>query len=267
MERAPWNVAAGLAPPRSLARALRSILRRWAFALPFLIAAVGVGQERRRFAPWPEAGYPGAESRPLDLAEIYPRGRPALPHRLDATVLYTRGTPWTAARALRQIRLTAAILAPCGISFGRVRLARLRLPAERRRIDIGAADPASGVPAAVAELAALLPPDAAYPAAFLIGRVDGSESLAVSYRARDDAGPRAAYFNTAWIGYRAHWLPRRDDRYSPLAHEFAHLLCRCGHQAAERRHLLHEARNFLSAEILPEHCERFRESPLLAAND
>ncbi len=234
-----------------------------ALASLFVLVETGAAQPPRGFEDWTESGFPEAESRMLEAGEIYPRRRTDLPYRLDATVLYLRGTPWTEARALRQIRRTAAIFEPCGIMLRNVRLARLRLHHDGRRIDADAPDRGSGVPPQVARLAAMLPTGATYPVAFLIGRVDGSKSLAVSYRAREPDGSQAPYFNTAWIGYQAHWLPRRDDMYSPLAHEFAHLLCRCGHVSAEQRHLLHNARNFLSSYVLPEHCELFRSSPLL----
>ena len=219
------------------------------------------------FAPWTDSGFLGADQRWLHPDEIYRRGVPELPFELDATVMFARGTPWTQARAVRQIRRTAAILGACGVRLGRVRLARLPLGPDRRRIDVSESVPATGVPAAVAELSALLPAATPHPVAFLIARVAGTESLAVSYRARDESGPGAPYLNTAWIGYRAHWLPRTDEEYSALAHEFAHLLCRCGHTAGPTRHLLHSARNFLSSTVLPEHCRRIASSPLLTVTD
>ena len=241
--------------PVSLVRALAGL---------FLITGFAAGDSGREFREWTESGFADAGQRILDSAEVYPGGRPSLEYRLDATVLYARGTAWTQARAIRQVRRTAAILEPCGIALGSVRLVRLRLDPGERRIDAALADPDSGVPPRVDSLSAALPLGAHYPAAFLIGRVDGNDSLAVSYRAEDEHGPHAKYFNTVWIGYQAHWLPRPDDRYSPLAHEFAHLLCRCGHTRTAKRHLLHEARNFLSSHVLPEHCERFKTSPLLS---
>ncbi len=232
-----------------------------------VVSRVAAGQEPRGFASWTDSGFSRAEHRTLQESEVYPRGVPDLPYRLDATVLYARKTPWTQARALRQIRLTAGILKHCEIAFGKVRLVRLSLHARHRRLNATQADPETGVPLTVAELAAMLPPGTAYPAAFLVGRVDGTKSLAVSYRALDESGPWAPYFDSAWISYPAHWIPRRDDRYSALAHEFAHLLCRCGHSFSANRHLLHRSRNFLSSDVLPEHCELFQSSPLLSVND
>ena len=237
--------------------------------VPELALCVALGASDGRadgFSAWTESGFPGAESRLLSPAEIYPGGAPNLPLRLDATVVYDRGTAWTQARAVRQIRRTAGIFEPCGIALGRVRLARLRLPADQRVLDTAEAAPDTAVPPLASELSSKVPASATYPVAFLIARVEGTPSLAVSYRALDPQGPGASYFDTAWIGYRAHWLPRRDDRYSALAHEFAHLLCRCGHSRHADSHLLHSARNFLSADVLPEHCERFASSPLVSAS-
>ena len=218
------------------------------------------------FAPWSESGFASAEQRVLGDREIYAAGRPGLPFRVDATVLFARRTSWTQARAIRQVRRTASILGSCGIAFGRVRLVRLTLDPSHRRIDASRTDPATGVPGVVAELAGRLPPGTDYPAAFLVGRIDGLESLAVSYRAPEGTEASAAYLDTAWISYPAHWRQRADDRYSVLAHEFAHLLCRCGHTPSATRHLLHESRNFLSSTVLDEHCERFRSSPLVSAS-
>ncbi len=219
------------------------------------------------FARWDGSGFASAEIRHLSEREVYPAGSPALPHRFDMTVLFEHRTPWTQARALRQIRKTAVIFKACGIALGNVALVRLALRPEDRGVDTALADPASGVPPTVVRLASKLPLDTAYPAAFLIGKVKGTESLAISYRSGDERGPDAAYFNTAWISYQSHWLPRRDDNYSALAHELAHLLCRCGHTRTAERHLLHGARNFLSSEVRSDECERFRTSPMLTVND
>lgn len=237
------------------------------WGLPVLLSGPVLAEPRSAFGPWPEAGFENAEQRTLSVREIYPEGLPELPYRMDATVLFDRGTPWTPARAIGQIRRTAAIFAPCGIALRRVRLVRLRLPPGLRRLGAAGNDSDSDVPRNVVALAASLPPETDYPVAFFVGRVEAGDSLAVSYQAPESSGATAPYFDTAWIGYQAHWLPRADDRYSPLAHELAHLLCRCGHSSGTERHLLHEARNFLSADVLPEHCERFRESALVVAND
>lgn len=243
-----------------------ALWRRGLCGLAAVLTVLGLRTDGRaaEFVRWTASGFDSAEQRVLADAELYPQGRPDAPYRLDLTVLFARRTPWTQARAIRQIRLTAGILEPCGITLGAVRLARISLDSSQRRFNTNDADPSTGVPPAIAALASNLPPGSAYPAAFLIGRVEGTESLAVSYRASDEVGPPAPYFNTAWISYPAHWLPRADKRYSALAHELAHLLCRCGHTPSPTRHLLHASRNFLSSRVLPEHCERFRESRLLA---
>ncbi len=215
---------------------------------------------------WSATELPDVEYRLLGPDEIYPRGVPDLDYRLDATVVYARKTAWTEARALRQIRKTASIFAPCGIELGDIDLVRLSLAPALRRLDASTSATASGVPTSVAEFSKRIPQGARYPMAFLIGRVVGTESLAISYRALDQDGPTAPYFDTAWIGYKAHWMQRRDDLYSPLAHEFAHLLCRCGHTASATGHLLQSARNFLSSTVLPEHCRAFMASPFVLRN-
>ncbi len=212
---------------------------------------------------WPGAGFPSAGVRWLQEREIYPAGRPLLDRRLDATVVFDRRTPWSEGRALRQIRKTAATLEPCGVALGSVALARAEFPAEFRAVDVREIDPQTGVPVAVARLAALLPSGAPRPAGFLVGAVRGTTSLAVSYGTGSRAERQSPHADTAWISYRSHWLPRRDEAYSPLAHEFAHLLCRCGHVGGKVPHLLHGARNFLSSRVLPEHCDRILTSPLL----
>ena len=236
----------------------------WGLAL---LSGSAFAEPRSAFGPWPQAGFENAEQRTLSTGEVYPQGSPELPFRLNATVLFDRGTPWTQARAISQIRRTASIFAPCGIALRRVRLVRLRLPPGLRRLGAAGDDSDSEVHPSVVTLAAALPPETDYPVAFFVGRIAAGDSLAVSYQAPLASGATAPHFDTAWIGYQAHWLPRADERYSPLAHELAHLLCRCGHSSGTERHLLHEARNFLSADVLPEHCERFRESSLVVAND
>lgn len=219
------------------------------------------------FTRWTESGFDRAEHRAVTPEEVYPSGRPQLPFELDLTVLFVPETPWTQARALRQLRHTADILATCRIALQDVRLVRLSLPAAVHRIDPASEDARTGVPPAVARLSALLPETAARPAAFLVGRFVGTALVAISYRGPAASLAKAPYFDTAWISYPAHWRPRADERYSALAHELAHLLCRCGHKTTADRHLLHPARNFLSSRVLPEHCESFRSSPLLRSRD
>ncbi len=247
---------------------VKTLFRRTPFLLTgasFLLASgLSSAQKESGFKQWTESSFQDAQIRVIAEYEIYPTGRPVLPYTLDTTILYLRGTPWTEARALRHIRRTAAIFEPCGINLGTVQLGRLYLPKADRRLDTSLPDPATGVPDTADRLAALLPTDAVYPVAFLIGRVDGTRSMAISYRPRTDQHTQAAFLNTAWIGYQAHWFPRKDDQYSPLAHELAHLLCRCGHSDTEQHHLLHSARNFLSSDVLPEHCQRFQGSPFVS---
>lgn len=241
--------------------------RRAALSLAALLAGGASVEARSQFAPWAESGFGSAEARQLTERDLYPKGRPSLPFSLDATVAFDQRTPWSQARAIRQLRKTAAIFEACGVAIRDVTLVRLALPPQDRRIDTALTDPATGVPPTVARLAARLPAEAAYPAAFLIGRVAGTASLAVSYRPRLEGEATAPYFNTAWIAYQSHWLPRHDESYSPLAHELAHLLCRCGHTDTAQRHLLHSARNFLSSAVLPDDCKRIQNSPLLHVND
>lgn len=241
--------------------------RRAALSLVALLASGASVEARSQFAPWAESGFGSAEARRLTERDLYPKGRPSLPFSLDATVAFDQRTPWSRARAIRQLRKTAAIFEACGVAIRDVTLVRLALPPRDRRIDTALTDPVTGVPPTVARLAAQLPADAAYPVAFLIGRVAGTASLAVSYRPRIVSETSAPYFNTAWISYQSHWLPRRDQSYSPLAHELAHLLCRCGHTKTVHRHLLHSARNFLSSVVLPDDCKRIQDSPLLSVND
>ena len=241
--------------------------RRAALSLAAVLASGAAVEARSQFTAWEQSGFGSAEARQLTERELYPTGRPSLPFSLDATVAFDRRTPWNEARAIRQLRKTAAIFEACGVGLSAVTLVRLALAPADRRIDTALTDPVTGVPPTVARLAARLPAGTAYPAAFLIGRVAGTASLAVSYRPPPQSEATASYFNTAWISYQGHWLPRNDENYSPLAHELAHLLCRCGHTETARRHLLHSARNFLSSAVLPDDCKRIRDSPLLSANN
>ncbi len=231
-----------------------------------LLAAAAALTAGARFEPWPHSGFAQAESRLVAMDEIYPKADRPAAFSLNLTVLFARRTPWSEARALRQIGKTAQIFRACEIGLQRVRLVRLRLPKPLRTIDATAVDRASGAPRGVRILAERLPPGSDYPAAFLIGGIRGEASLARSYRAQGPSAPSAPYLNTAWIAYRAHWIARQDELYSPLAHELAHLLCACGHQRTAERHLLHSARNFLSSRVLPQHCARFQASPLVFPN-
>jgi len=200
-------------------------------------------------------------------SEIYPNLDRPTKYTLNATVLFARRTPWSRTRALRQIRKTSEIFRACEIGLGRIHIGRLNLSKELLTVNVENIETDTGVPRNVRILSELLDPEIDYPVVFLIGRVDGDQSLARSYRTDDVVEGRIPYLDTAWIAYKAHWIPRKDDLYPPLAHEFAHLLCRCGHERTDGRHLLHSARNFLSSRVLPEHCGRMRRSPLVYLDD
>jgi hypothetical protein len=112
----------------------------------------------------------------------------------------------------------------------------------------------------------LLPREARWPVAFFAGRLVGDEAIARSYgRGEIEPGrePDFPYMSTAWFAYKTHWIERRDEEYSSLAHELAHLLCNCGHVRSKEPHLMNTYRNMLSSHILPEHCGLILESPLL----
>jgi hypothetical protein len=218
------------------------------------------------YRPWPEANFGDARVRSVEPREIYPQGVPEHDAELPLTVVLLDKTNWTEARAVRQLSKTATIFAPCGIVLDDVQLARGRGPDGRHDIDMSALYPGADLPADVVEFSAGVPPTAPWPRVFLVGRLLSDTVLARSYQqgaVGDDESRRFPYMNTAWISYRAHWEERAEAEYSSLAHELAHVLCRCGHTGGDRRHLLHEKRNFLGAAVLEEDCRKMRLSPLL----
>ena len=219
------------------------------------------------FAPdeeWAAEGFVRAERLRWDSDEL---GAGDFPLRLPLTVVIARGSNWTRARVLRQIRKTAATLAGCEIALGPVTLLRAQLPTGEHDIDMAVEPAGPQIPEDVREIAGRVPKAADRPVAVLAGRLDGDSAVARSYRRAPGASAAQQrehpYLNTIWISYRAHWMDRSDEMYSPLAHELGHLLCECGHTGGELRHLLHEKRNFLGADILPEHCSAFRKSLLI----
>ncbi|MEX2303255.1 MAG: hypothetical protein WD733_20095 [Bryobacterales bacterium] len=219
------------------------------------------------FNAWPDAGFERAETRLARSTEIYPDGAPAYDYRLNLSLVFVEGTSWNQARVLRHVRKTANILGACGIALDRVRLVKARVPNELRRIDVSEPVLGSDIPRKVQRLSAMMPRTADWPVLFFIARIDGEDELARSYQRGDvplDQLSRYPYMNTAWIAYKTHWIERAEDGYSTVAHELAHLLCECGHEGGSQRHLLHKFRNFLGAEVLPQHCQQFLRSPLLS---
>ena len=238
-------------------------MKRAFIAACLATTALAWGQTYR---PWSEANFTDAFVRTVEPPEIYPDGVPEHQGELPLTVVLLEKTNWTEARALRQLRRTAAIFAPCGIALGDVQLARGRGPDGRHDVDMSALYPGADLPADVVDFARRAAPDAAWPRIFLVGRLLGDTVLARSYQQGAVANEDSRlfpYMNTAWIAYRAHWDEAAGKEYSSLAHELAHVLCQCGHTGGDRRHLLHEKRNFLGAEVLEEDCIKMRLSPLL----
>lgn len=230
------------------------------------LVLTGAASDAADFVPdeeWESKGFARAERLRWDSDEL---GVDDFHLRLPLTVVIARGSNWTRARVLRQIRKTAATLARCEIGLGPVTLLRVQLPMGKH-IDMAVEPGGSRIPEDVRETAGRFPSTADRPVAVLAGRLNGDTAVARSYRRA--SGVSAAqqkdypFLNTIWISYRAHWMDRPDEMYSPLAHELGHLLCECLHTSGERRHLLHEKRNFLGSEVLPEHCSAFQKSLLI----
>ena len=228
-----------------------------------VLCASAAGQE---FESWEQAGFEKARVRTVADEEIYPDGTPASEYTLAMTVVILDGANWTEARALRHLRKTADIYAACGISLRGVRLARGRGPRGRHDIDVATPYPGSEMPVDVVDLARRVPFPEPFPRVFLVGKLEGDETPARAFQqgaVSDEEARRFAYMNTAWIAYKAHWEEKREEEYSAVAHEVAHVLCRCGHSEGPQRHLLHAKRNFLGVKILESDCLRMRSSPLL----
>lgn len=237
-------------------------------AAPALSQAAEPRSPSTRLRFWSGTGFERAHTRMLQPEEIYGRRPPDHARHLSFTVVYLEGTKWNTARVLRHVRKTARILEPCGIGLSGIRLVKARTPRELRNIDVTVKVPGSDIPRDVYELAKSLPKGIEWPVLFFVGRIDGEGVLARSYQQGDVLAADLKgypYMNTAWVSYRAHWVERPEVEYSALAHEVAHLLCRCGHEQGPQRHLLHEYRNFLGARVLPQHCERFNDSNLVTS--
>ena len=234
--------------------------------ISWMVALVltGAASDAADFVPdeeWESKGFARAERLRWDPDEL---GVGDFALRLPLTVVIARGSNWTRARALRQIRKTAAALSGCEIALGPVSLLRAHLPTGKPHIDMAVEPAGPQTPEDIRETAERFPRAADRPVAVLVGRLNGDAAVARSYRpAPGVSAAQHSFLNTIWISYRAHWMDRPDEMYSPLAHELGHLLCECGHTGGERRHLLHEKRNFLGAEVLPEHCSDFRKSLLI----
>jgi hypothetical protein len=212
----------------------------------------------------PYGGFAGARVRTL-AADEYP-APPAPKASLPLTLVILKGTNWSENRVLRHVRRTAAAFAACGVALGPVTLVEAKTPDGRRDLEMTAMRPDAGTPQDVYRIARLMPPEAQWPVAFFVGRLLGDRAAARSY-GRGEVEPGwerdYPYMNTAWFAYKTHWIERRDEGYSSLAHELMHLLCECGHVEDDAPHLMNTHRNMLSSQILPEHCERILTSPLL----
>ena len=212
----------------------------------------------------PFGGFTDARIRTLGDDELTAPAHPKA--RLPLTLVVLRGTNWSQKRVLRHVRRTASTFAACGIALGPVSLVEAKAPGGPHDLAMDALHPRAGAPRDVLRLAGLLPRSSQWPAVFFVGRLLGDDALARSYGQGDVSPGREKdypYMNTAWIAYKTHWIERRDEDYSSLAHELAHLLCSCGHVADDEPHLMNTYRNLLSSRILPQHCDKMLESPLL----
>ena len=96
-------------------------------------------------------------------------------------------------------------------------------------------------------------------------------NVGVAYSHGDDFTPNSpmkSLTDTSWLGTEiltSHYKLARDPRYSPVAHEIAHVLCNCGHVASGVRNILSGDSDFVSDQITPGQCEAFKQSPLVRA--
>lgn len=208
---------------------------------------------------WLARGFEKAEVRNINASDA---GADLM---LPVSFIRLAGSNWTHERVMRHIRRTASIFAACGIGLGPIQVIEAKAPGGRHDLDM-AGDAELPVPRDVLEISAMIPATALRPPVVFAGQLRNDEALARSFR-RGDTPPAEAknhlYLDTSWVAFKTHWIERKDDSYSTVAHELTHLLCECGHERTKQRNILNRYRNFLSGEILPETCARMRRSPLL----
>jgi len=228
-------------------------------------AAPGLGSGQTVERDWLDAGFEKAEVRRVPAAELAAPTGEKIEYTLPVSFIRLAGSNWTHARVMRHVSRTVRIFAACGIGLGPVEIIEAQAPDGRHDLDM---EIPSGQPAPedVVKFSAMAPASALRPPVYFVGRLLNDEALARSFRRGDVSVQEAtgfAYLDTSWVAFKTHWMERKDDEYSTVAHELAHLLCECGHERSREPHLLNRYRNFLSSHIQPETCERMRKSPLL----
>ena len=248
---------------------MRSLGARGSWRIPAIVAGAliccGVAWPQASERDWSARGFEQVEIRTIEADEMGTEAGRAIDLRLPLSLVRLAGSNWTHERVMRHVRRTAGIFAACGIGLGPVQVIEARAPNGRHDLTMTTE---AGLPAPrdVMDLAAMVPPNALRPPVFFVGRLHEDEALARSYRRGELSALESKqypYLDTAWVAFKTHWIERKDEGYSTVAHELAHLLCECGHTETKQRNLLNRYRNFLSADILPETCEAMRGSPLL----
>lgn len=199
---------------------------------------------------WNQVGFGQTRIENLDV-KIYT-------HEFDLSLVIFRDTGWTKKEVLTRMQRVAEIYTQCNIQLKSIKLVVTNAP--RGWIDIDT-DP-KGENRDI-RMAAVTPDISTLKPIIYFIRSIADESTGLAQIDDGRLPPSHPLTNTIWMPHEVtteEYKNRRDSRYSPIAHEVAHILCRCGHIPGDEDNILSQYYDAANAQITPEQCEQFKSS-------
>ena len=250
----------------SLYKILRALVVIGSITLPVAATAsdtTEVLQEEE--LQWELSGFDRPEISYLDFSETYfPGDSMTFTHQLPLTLVMFRETGWTRGQVEWRIKYAAEVYKQCGIKVSSAKLV-VSDPLNERIIEgLNFGGRSMGHQS---EILSSLPSGTTRPVMFFIGAPTKQDFLAWAYwplkwwqkpiRPFQKLLRMTSPYNTAWINNLT--IGESPHGSSVIAHEVAHLLCRCGH--VDERNLL--GKKLLNNQITPAQCNKFKKSKLL----
>ena len=180
-------------------------------------------------------------------------------HAFDLSLVMFRDTGWSKKEVLTRMKRVAEIYGQCDIQLKSIKLVTTN--ASRGWIDIDTEDTPEGENRDI-RIAAVTPKSAPEPIIYLIRSIK-DRTTGIAWFEDEETPASHPLANTIWMPHDVtteEYKNRRDSRYSPIAHELAHILCRCGHIPGDEDNILSRYYDAANDQITPGQCAQFKSS-------
>jgi hypothetical protein len=200
---------------------------------------------------WTAAGFPNPAISTLNLSsENDPSDK--YTHEFSPSLVMFRNTGWNEDILKSSFSRVAEIYRQCGIRLGSAKLVMVNAPNSWLDLD-GDRD---------TKIAAMTPEQTDRPILYFLRSEIGAGRTAYAYRLGIEG--YTPLLDTVWITNdinTASYKKLRDPKYSPIAHELAHILGDRSHIEGDEKNILGNSPETVNDQITKEQCDAFKRHP------